>query len=87
MVPTGLPFRVSVVTNLMKPAFTVIESKQETHLLISGLASWKALQGEFSSRLTPRLAGSYMVQHEISVTDVFGRISRVALHTEGFEAK
>lgn len=86
-VPKGIPFRVSVVSNLMNPPFTVIESQQESHLLISGLGSWKALQGTFSCRLTPRRAGSYMVQHEVNVTDVFGRKSRVALHTDGFEAR
>lgn len=86
-IPTGLPFRVSLVTNLMDPPFTVVESKQETYLLISGLASWKAFRRDLSCRFTPPRAGSYRVEHEISVTDLFGRKSWVGTASTEFEAQ
>jgi hypothetical protein len=86
-VPAGLLFRVSIVTNLMNPPFTVLESLRESHLLVAGVSGWKDLRGEFSCRLTPRQPGSQMVQYEVIVTDIFGRERRAALHTSGFEAK
>ena len=75
------------MTNLMNPPFTVAESQREAHVLISGVTGWKSIQGDFTCPLTPRRSGHYMVQYEAILTDAFGRKRRVALHTNGFEAK
>lgn len=88
VIPTGLIYRASVVANLMDPkSWKTLESHRETHFLISGIGSWKGIQGKFSCGLTPRRPGRYMVQYEVNVTDLFGRRDRAALNTDAFQAR
>jgi hypothetical protein len=58
IIPDGLPYRATVVANLMDAKkWTVLESHNETHLLIAGFGSWQRMRGTFSCDLTPTRPG------------------------------
>jgi hypothetical protein len=87
VVPTGLPYRVSVATSLLDPASAVVETHQTSHVLIAGTAWWEWIDGEFGCRLTPIRPGRHTVQYELIVTDVFGRKTRSVFPSGQFSVK
>jgi hypothetical protein len=89
-VPTGLPYKVSVVIKLMddlsKSKNTVFESHQKTYLLVAGKESWNERRGRFMCDLTPLSPGQYIVRYEVNITDLFGREALGACNTLGLQA-
>jgi hypothetical protein len=86
--PPGLPYRVAVEVKLINVTTgnvrtgPVEETHETTHLLVTGIDSWRRIRRELDGTVTPRHPGRYVIRYEVHATDLFGRSGTTASYTD-----
>ena len=88
-----LPYRVVVEVKLIEATGanlatdTAEETRRKTHLLVTGVDSWRKVRGEFNCTLTPRHPAGYLISYEVHAIDAFGGRDLIESRADWFDAQ